>query len=374
MFLTSNPNRGGLKAAPAILIALLLLLFVILPVYAGENEMHGIVNYRDGVLYVFHWDDAPARLYIPPELKVEGQEVATRTGKNPVQRGFEMEARFKPATSGSYYFEPKKDIDFDLLVARLTGVGDVMYEIGGEKKVIHVNSNDQRRFDVKLPDFEIDYSSPYSVSSSGNIKLTKVFTGESNKGYKNKDIWAYTADGGILDGTMTLRHHTLPSGENRGPTFTFPFCPGSASYWLSNLPEPKPDKTPPPETPPKTNPGNFPGKRYLLLLIPAAAALLLLPFARQRVNVSVELELTESGAQAVVYRDVRGPEKVRVVLDVNSKEQEFILKRNESRTVAIEGIGYIQVAIRTPGRRNVSKNTRAELLIRSETDGRNQDR
>lgn len=113
-----------------------------------------------------------------------------------------------------------------------------------------------------------------------------------------------------------------------------------------------------------TTPGGDGGKSKLAyLLIPAVLILLLLlPFVRP-VNVSVGLEPAGSGAQAVIFRDARGPDKVRVVLNVNSKEQEFILKRNESRTVAIEGIGYVQATVRTPGRRNVSKNKYAELIV-----------
>lgn len=377
MFLTGNSGRGGLKAAPAILIALLLLLAA-LPVFAGDDgdTMHSFVDYRNGVLYAFHISNGdPVSIRIPAELKVTGQVLESTWDSVCV-------AKFRPATGGDYDFREKRGyLSFDLIIVHLAGKGEITCKVGSEEWVIPIDSHKNKLFDIKLPDFEIDYDLPYSVSATGNIKLTKTFSGESDKGYAHRDVWQYTA-GGILEGTMTFQYE-MPKppanteGKWKGPTFTFPFCPGSAYYWIKDLPSPKDNNnTPIPKDNNNTSiPGGDRGKNKLAyLLIPAALILLLLPLARA-VNVSVGLEPAESGAQAVIFRDARGPEKIRVVLNVNSRpfEQELILRRNESQTVDIEGIGYVQATIRTPGRRNVSKNTRAELLIRSETDGRNQD-
>ncbi|MCL6478812.1 MAG: hypothetical protein K6T65_10385 [Peptococcaceae bacterium] len=345
-----------MKKSIITLLAVLSLFAFVLPVYAGDSDdvpMDSFVNYQNGALYVFHFCKSdPVYVHIPPEIKVTGQVVEASV----------KEAKFKPANNGDYRFQEKHgEYSFDLLVAYLEGKGDVTCKVGDKEWAIPVDSR-EGQLNVKLPDFRIDYNLPYTLSATGNIELAKTFSGESPLGYAHRDVWQYTADGGILDGTMML-HYTISPGEGRGPTFTFPFCPASAYYWLQK-PQPEPYKTPLPEPDPGS-PGASPDNgRYLLLLVPAAAAVLfLLPFIRA-VNVSVEVKPNGNEAQALVYRDARGPKRVIVVLSVNDILRQFILAHNETHTVDIEKTGHIIAAVKTPGRRNVSKKTRAELFVK----------
>jgi hypothetical protein len=288
---------------------------------------------------------------------VEGQVVISRTvlGKG-------EEAQFSPAASGDYRFGGAQDGAFELVAARLTGTGDVVCDIGGEK-TIHVDSDGQGRFEIKLPDFEVNYNddTPYTLTSTGNIKLAKVFSGASNlEGYAHKDIWQYTADGGgWLDGTMVFGYkmpELKPGEAGKGPAYSFPFCSASAQYWLEHLPPPEPESGRP-----EPAPGGRTGYAYPFILIPAALAFLA-GFALSR-RVCVSIVPGEEPGSVVVVRDRRGPAKVAVDVDHGGLAwRSFVLGRGESVCLPflpLPGPGVIKV--KTPGRWNISKQKRVNI-------------
>lgn len=248
-----------------VLLRLLKVLFLVLAVAflmaanacadsAPDVAKGSFVSYRDGMLYVFHrFNGSPVSVNIPPGLKVTGQVVYTYSAGEPMHR-FE-EARFEPARTGNYRFDPvrfngyrpeRKSPYFELLVARVAGKGVIAYEVDGKKSGVSVHAP-ERSFSVKFPDFEVCYNVPYTLSATGNIKLTKVKSGPSSKEkFARRDVWAYTSEEGILNGTMRFAFEGQGGADTVG--YTFPFCPASAEVWLAKEQKPKEIHLPKPVT------------------------------------------------------------------------------------------------------------------------------
>jgi hypothetical protein len=243
--------------------------------------------------------------------------------------------------------------------------------VGGEERVIHVNSSGNKKFNVKLPDFEVVYLKPYELTATGNIKIDKISTVEAieinkklpdeikeliRKTPAKKDIWQYGADGNILNGTMTFRYSEQSWGEQLWVSFTFPFCPGAAYAWLSKLPDPTVPAVPgsPPGEPGGQNPppsGDDGKARYFA--VPALLLLLALAYFLRR-PVCVSLEVIPGGVR--VFRDWRGPVKVKVSIVGGIQElAQRELEREESFVLPVPaGAGTVRVKV--PVRyRNVSK-------------------
>ncbi|NPV72304.1 MAG: hypothetical protein HPY89_00620 [Pelotomaculum sp.] len=122
------------KLAISLIVALLA---VVVPLAAfadtPEPEFQSTVFYKDGILYAFdYWCSDHITLHIPPGVKVYGQMVKSdwRT------------AIFTPVVDpGAYSLKSGGgDYSFGLMVAALSGTGDVVADIGGRKEVIHVTN------------------------------------------------------------------------------------------------------------------------------------------------------------------------------------------------------------------------------------------
>jgi hypothetical protein len=335
---------------------------VALPVFAEDTvDMHSFVDYRDGVLYVFHISTGdPVSVHIPPELKVTGQVVEATWQQN---GGV---AKFSPAVGGDYSFQDERGVlSYDLIIAYLAGEGNISVSVDGEERVIPVDSPGNKKFNMKLPDFEIQYTEPYELTATGNIRASKISTTEvteinkdlppgvkelSKKGGVKKDTWQYGAEGNILDGTMTLRYN-VRYNERTYVGFTFPFCPGAAYGWLSKLPDPTVPGSPPGE-PDGQNPppgGGNSGKAGYFIV---PALLLALAYLLRR-PVCVSVEPVPDGVR--VFRDYRGPVRVRVtVVDGANELVQREMEREESFILPVAGPGTVRVKVPV-WCRNVSK-------------------
>ncbi|MCL6448204.1 MAG: Ig-like domain-containing protein [Armatimonadetes bacterium] len=121
-------------------------------------------------------------------------------------------------------------------------------------------------------------------------------------------------------------------------------------------PMPEPEITPQPEPEPALEPGPAPEKEKRRIFWYPVLLLLILPFIRRSVNVSVEIRRDPGDVKAVVYRDVRGPKTVKVVAYINGdKHSVFNLDRDGQHVIGITPDSYALVEIKTPGRRNVSR-------------------
>ncbi|NHM25958.1 hypothetical protein G7K71_02815 [Desulfofundulus sp. TPOSR] len=353
-----------MKKLAVSIIAALLAVVVPLAAFAGSSDrldFQSTVLYKDGILYAYdYWRSDHITLHIPPGVKVYGQMVRS-----------DLEtAVFTPVTeSGTYNLKSSgRDYSFSLMVAALSGTGDVVVDIGGRKEVIHVDSAVSGKPVIKLPDFRISYTLPYSLSATGNIVLNKKATEQlQDDYYRHRDIWGYrAADGGLLDGTMHLSYQMpeVTSGTVRGPAFGFPFCPASVQAWLDKVkktPEPPPKPPKQPEQPTKPGHSSLPAASALGALLAGAAWLtrkkwlpLLPPF--RAVYVSLSLQETAPGTVAVTYEPKRGPKQVTAQLRAGTGTlAEITLSKGETRQVELPPGFAGTVTVQVRKYRNLSR-------------------
>ena len=210
------------------------------------NYKQNLVKYIDGILYVYHYSEAPpVTISFDPGLKIEGQLLTTtdQLVSNSISAKFVPVQNNNPITlnvPGSSNFQV-------LLVSAREGEGKIKVVVGSETK--EFQAVPASKTEIEWPQCELflleGYKGsklPWKIKTDGNVVFSSQGirkTEEIIDGRKVVQAEAFSVS--TSDGSKWFNGTAVLIAEFPYIGWQFPFCPVSTLRWISEI-EPAPVK------------------------------------------------------------------------------------------------------------------------------------